>query len=41
MSYVHENMLSNERNTRFLYKQPTVLIEPQRCLVFCDFQGSL
>ena len=27
--------------TFFFYKQPTILIEPQRCLVFCDFQGNL
>ena len=24
----------------FFYKQPTILIEPQRCLAFCDFQGN-
>ena len=27
--------------TRFFYKQTTILIEPQRCLVSCDFQGNL
>ena len=27
--------------TRFFYKQPTILLEPQRCLVFCDFQVNL
>ena len=25
----------------FFNKQPSILIEPQRCLVFCDFQGNL
>ena len=25
----------------FFYKQPTILIESQRYLVFCDFQGDL
>ena len=25
----------------FFYKQATILIEPQHCLVFCDFQGNL
>ena len=27
--------------TRFIHKQPTILIEPQRCLVVCDLQGNL
>ena len=25
----------------FFHKQPTILIVPQRCLAFCDFQGNL